>query len=142
VGVRVIRRPDGGFTLSGNGPLTLPRDTSGRIDVAAATQMINDVVEGWVREHPGQWLWFHRRWRWVSRDQAATKVAQIRLLDRSLDGGQEGVPSRSLEAIDPSTANDRMTGLRYIALASQMIGGALDWYTLCDFRLNRDTNLI
>jgi KDO2-lipid IV(A) lauroyltransferase len=63
VGVRVIRRPDGGFTLSGNGPLTLPRDTSGRIDVAAATQMINDVVEGWVREHPGQWLWFHRRWR-------------------------------------------------------------------------------
>jgi hypothetical protein len=53
-------------------------------------------------------------------------VAQIRLLDRSLDGGQEGVPSHSLEAIDASTANDRMTGLRYIALASQMIGGALD----------------
>jgi KDO2-lipid IV(A) lauroyltransferase len=21
------------------------------------------VVEGWVRENPGQWLWMHRRWR-------------------------------------------------------------------------------
>jgi Kdo2-lipid IVA lauroyltransferase/acyltransferase len=63
VGVRVIRRPDGGFTIDGDGPLALPRDAAGRVDVAAATQMINDVVEGWVREHPGQWLWFHRRWR-------------------------------------------------------------------------------
>jgi KDO2-lipid IV(A) lauroyltransferase len=25
--------------------------------------MITDVIEGWVREHPGQYLWFHRRWR-------------------------------------------------------------------------------
>jgi KDO2-lipid IV(A) lauroyltransferase len=63
VGVRVIRRPDGGFTIDAKGPLTLPRDAAGQVDVAAATQMINDVVEGWVREHPGQWLWFHRRWR-------------------------------------------------------------------------------
>jgi KDO2-lipid IV(A) lauroyltransferase len=63
VGVRVIRRPDGGFTINGVGPLTLPRDAKGLVDVAAATQMINDIVEGWVRENPGQWLWFHRRWR-------------------------------------------------------------------------------
>ena len=26
-------------------------------------QAITDVVEGWVREHPEQWLWLHRRWR-------------------------------------------------------------------------------
>jgi KDO2-lipid IV(A) lauroyltransferase len=63
VGVRVIRRPDGGFTVRGVGPLTLPRDTSGSVDVAATTQMINGIVEDWVREYPGQWLWFHRRWR-------------------------------------------------------------------------------
>jgi KDO2-lipid IV(A) lauroyltransferase len=63
VGVRVVRRPDGGFTIDGVGPLTLPRDAAGRVDVKAATQMINDIVEGWVRENPGQWLWFHRRWR-------------------------------------------------------------------------------
>lgn len=63
VGVRVIRRADGGFFIDAVGPLTLPRDASDRVDVAAATQMINAIVEQWVREHPGQWLWFHRRWR-------------------------------------------------------------------------------
>jgi KDO2-lipid IV(A) lauroyltransferase len=26
-------------------------------------QAITSVVEGWVREHPEQWLWLHRRWR-------------------------------------------------------------------------------
>lgn len=27
------------------------------------TQRINNVVEGWVREDPAQWLWMHRRWK-------------------------------------------------------------------------------
>jgi KDO2-lipid IV(A) lauroyltransferase len=63
VGVRVIRRADGGFSIQGVGPLKLPLDASGKVDVTAATQMINGIVEGWVREYPGQWLWFHRRWR-------------------------------------------------------------------------------
>jgi KDO2-lipid IV(A) lauroyltransferase len=62
VGLRVIRREDG-FTLSAEGPLDLPRDPDGKIDVAAATQFITDIVERWIRENPGQWLWFHRRWR-------------------------------------------------------------------------------
>lgn len=63
IGVRVIRLPDRRFRITADGPFALPRDTSGQVDVAAATQMINGVVEGWVREHPDQWLWFHRRWR-------------------------------------------------------------------------------
>jgi len=64
VGVRVVRLPDGHrFRVKGEGPLELARDAEGRIDVPAATQQITDVIEGWIREHPGQWLWFHRRWR-------------------------------------------------------------------------------
>jgi KDO2-lipid IV(A) lauroyltransferase len=63
VGVRVIRLPGGRFRVSGVGPLAMPRDVDGRIDVAAATQMITGIVEGWIRDHPEQWLWFHRRWR-------------------------------------------------------------------------------
>jgi KDO2-lipid IV(A) lauroyltransferase len=31
--------------------------------VPASTHLINGIVEGWIREHPEQWLWFHRRWR-------------------------------------------------------------------------------
>ncbi len=62
-GTRAIRLPGGRFRLELTEPLDLPRDAVGKIDVAAATAAINAVVETWVREHPGQWLWFHRRWR-------------------------------------------------------------------------------
>jgi KDO2-lipid IV(A) lauroyltransferase len=63
VGVRVIRLPDRRFRIVGEGPFVLPRDAAGQVDVPATMQMITDVVERWVREHPEQWLWFHRRWR-------------------------------------------------------------------------------
>ncbi len=63
VGVRVIRLPNRRFHILAEGPFALPRDAAGAVDVKATTQMITDVVERWVREHPEQWLWFHRRWR-------------------------------------------------------------------------------
>lgn len=62
-GIRSIRRPGGRFWLELTGPVEPPRDADGRIDVNGTMQRINDVVEGWVREHPEQWLWMHRRWR-------------------------------------------------------------------------------
>ncbi len=62
-GARAIRLPGGRFRLELTGPVALPRDDAGRVDVDAATALINRIVEGWVREHPGQWLWMHRRWR-------------------------------------------------------------------------------
>jgi len=62
-GARAIRLPNGGFRLELTEALPLPRDATGQVDVAAATQAINDVIAGWIREHPGQWLWMHRRWR-------------------------------------------------------------------------------
>jgi len=63
VGVRVVRLKGRRFHLSSVGPLELPRAADGQVDVPAATQMIATLIEGWVREHPEQWLWFHRRWR-------------------------------------------------------------------------------
>ncbi|WP_376088387.1 lipid A biosynthesis lauroyl acyltransferase [Roseomonas sp. CCTCC AB2023176] len=51
------------FRMELTAPLALPRDAEGLVDVPAATQAINDVIAGWIREHPGQWLWMHRRWR-------------------------------------------------------------------------------
>lgn len=62
-GVRVIRLPHQRFRLELTPPLDLPRDASGEIDVQGAMAMMTAVVETWVREHPEQWLWMHRRWR-------------------------------------------------------------------------------
>ncbi|MEP6564160.1 MAG: lipid A biosynthesis lauroyl acyltransferase [Mesorhizobium sp.] len=59
---RCVRLPGNRFRLEIEDRLTLPRNDSGSIDVPATTQLLNDVVERWVREDPGQWMWFHKRW--------------------------------------------------------------------------------
>lgn len=59
---RSIRLPNGRFRLEIEQAVELPRKASGAIDVAATAQMLNDKVESWVREYPGQWQWFHDRW--------------------------------------------------------------------------------
>ena len=43
-------------------PVTAPSTGNRRADVAALTQTMNDVLEGWIRERPDSWLWLHRRW--------------------------------------------------------------------------------
>lgn len=65
-GVRVIRLPRHRFRLELTPPLALPRDPDGQIDVQGAMQAMTAVVAAWVREHPEQWLWMHRRWRLAS----------------------------------------------------------------------------
>lgn len=62
-GMRVIRLPRGRFRIEITEEVPLPRDSEGRIDVDGAMQAVTKVIEGWVREYPGQWLWLHRRWR-------------------------------------------------------------------------------
>jgi KDO2-lipid IV(A) lauroyltransferase len=62
-GTRVIRLPNGRFMADFTEPVEPMRDAEGRIDVKGTMQAITNVVEGWVREHPEQWLWLHRRWR-------------------------------------------------------------------------------
>src|SRR5690606_265141 len=59
---RCIRLPGGRYRLEIMEKLELPRDKDGAVDVTRMSQLLNDVVEEWVREHPGQWRWFHRRW--------------------------------------------------------------------------------
>jgi KDO2-lipid IV(A) lauroyltransferase len=63
-GIRTVRLPDGNhFWGEVTEPLDLPRDDQGRVDVQRTMQAITRVIEGWVRQHPEQWLWLHRRWR-------------------------------------------------------------------------------
>ena len=60
---RCIRLPEGRFRLEISDRLDLPRDESGAVEVQRMAQLLNDVVEEWVRADPGQWMWFHKRWQ-------------------------------------------------------------------------------
>ncbi|QOG06183.1 lipid A biosynthesis lauroyl acyltransferase [Aureimonas sp. OT7] len=64
---RCVRLPNGRYRLQLEPKLDLPRTGDGDIDVTASAQVLNDIVERWVRETPEQWMWFHRRWQIVNR---------------------------------------------------------------------------
>jgi KDO2-lipid IV(A) lauroyltransferase len=60
---RSVRLPGNRFRLIIEDKLELPRTAEGVVDATATAQLLNDVVERWVREDPGQWMWFHKRWQ-------------------------------------------------------------------------------
>ena len=43
-------------------PLRLPESGDRQADALALTTEVNRIVENWVRQAPGDWLWLHRRW--------------------------------------------------------------------------------
>ncbi len=43
-------------------PMTLPDSGDHDADVLALTGAANDILECWIREKPGAWLWLHHRW--------------------------------------------------------------------------------
>jgi KDO2-lipid IV(A) lauroyltransferase len=78
VGVRVVRLPQHRFRIEATGPIDPPRDARGRIDEQGTMQVITSIIEGWVREHPEQWLWLHRRWRKLSGSTRWATGGQVR----------------------------------------------------------------
>lgn len=62
-GTRIIRLPNHRFRAEITDAIEPVRDAAGKVDIAGTMQVITSVIEGWVREHPEQWLWLHRRWR-------------------------------------------------------------------------------
>ncbi|MBX4335631.1 lipid A biosynthesis lauroyl acyltransferase [Bartonella raoultii] len=59
---RCIRLAGGRHRLELYERIKLPLDEKNEIDITASTQKLNDIVESWIREYPGQWMWLHRRW--------------------------------------------------------------------------------
>jgi lauroyl/myristoyl acyltransferase len=45
-----------------------PSAQKDRSNVVAITARITTVLERFVRAHPSQWLWLHRRWKGVGED--------------------------------------------------------------------------
>jgi KDO2-lipid IV(A) lauroyltransferase len=73
-GVRVIRLPGHRLRAEITEQIEPARGADGKVDIAGTMQIVTNVIEGWIREHPEQWLWLHRRWR--PEDQASLKAAR------------------------------------------------------------------
>ncbi len=62
VPVRIIRLKGAHFRMISEPPLPLPKTGDTAADRITLMTNVNAVIERWVREHPEQWLWVHRRW--------------------------------------------------------------------------------
>ena len=62
VPVRIVRRRRARFEVRVGKPLDIARTGDRQADVRAVLVAINRIFEGWIREHPGHWLWLHHRW--------------------------------------------------------------------------------
>lgn len=60
---RAILQRDGRYRLVYDPPLRIEPTGDRDADIAAITQALTHVIEGWVRDTPEQWLWMHRRWK-------------------------------------------------------------------------------
>lgn len=60
--VRVERLKGARFRITVYPKLGFTRTDDRTSDVHAAMTLVNQVLEGWIRERPAQWLWVHRRW--------------------------------------------------------------------------------
>jgi len=59
--VRAQRLEGCRFKVIVEGPWTFPPE-GGEHNVRDALTRINAQVEEWIRAHPGQWMWMHKRW--------------------------------------------------------------------------------
>jgi KDO2-lipid IV(A) lauroyltransferase len=60
--VHVVRTGPARLHIICDPPMTLPDTGDHEADVLALTAATNDVLERWIREKPGAWLWLHNRW--------------------------------------------------------------------------------
>jgi KDO2-lipid IV(A) lauroyltransferase len=62
--VPVFSWREGGLHYLTTGPeIPLVKGGSSDETLLLSTQKFNDVIEGFIRKHPEQWIWIHRRWK-------------------------------------------------------------------------------
>lgn len=66
---RLVRLPNVRFRFECT-PIAVDTSAPLKSEVKSAMGRINDLFSTWILEHPGQWLWAHRRWDHVDMAQA------------------------------------------------------------------------
>lgn len=67
--VSMTREPDGRYVLEFFPPLETVQGCDPLKELQENTQRCQDALEEMIRRRPGQWLWFHRRWRTRNRHE-------------------------------------------------------------------------
>jgi D-glycero-D-manno-heptose 1,7-bisphosphate phosphatase len=80
--VHVHRAADGVNQITYEKPLSWRRSGDLERDVRLNTQQMSRIIEGWIREHPDQWLWMHDRWKKQPRDPESIRRDGAVFLDR------------------------------------------------------------
>ncbi|MEO1242569.1 MAG: lysophospholipid acyltransferase family protein [Pseudomonadota bacterium] len=62
VPISAVRLNGARFRVIVQDPIQFDASGDTAADVYALTERINKTLEGFIRAHPDQWLWFHRRW--------------------------------------------------------------------------------
>jgi len=58
---RVIRTKGVHFRIDGHA-IDVPVTEDRQADIEATTAKIHAIFESWIREHPEQWMWIHKKW--------------------------------------------------------------------------------
>ncbi|WP_422376380.1 lysophospholipid acyltransferase family protein [Roseibium sp.] len=58
---RVVRTKGVRFRIEGR-TISVPVTDDRQADIEAATAQIHTIFESWIREHPDQWMWIHKKW--------------------------------------------------------------------------------
>jgi len=83
-------------------PIELANTGNKDADLIENTQRMLTVIEGYVRRHPGQWLWAHRRWRmkesWLTTEEGRLKESAS--LRKSLEEKKENEKAQTKKQTD------------------------------------------
>ena len=62
VPLRIERLRGATFRITVHPPLDVPRTGDRETDVFNVMVRVNEILETWIRQNPGQWFWLHDRW--------------------------------------------------------------------------------